>query len=150
DPSISVRRTAVVSLGRYGDPTGSPALIMALKDSDAVTRANAAQMVGQSHVMAARPVLRAMLQDPDKMVQISAVRSLAILNDREGFETALKMAKDPDRNIQLMAIEALGFMRDPVVIPFLESLTGGSDGYVRDAATAAIQQIKSNKPKTKK
>src|SRR5262245_63245587 len=83
DPDPSVRRRAILAIGRVGMLDGLPHLVAALQDNDAEVRAVAAfaiGLIGPDAREGARP-LRAALDDPSPLVRARAVEALGLVGD---------------------------------------------------------------------
>ena len=83
DPDPTIRRRAVLAVGRIGAVEGLPVLVSALRDPEADIRAAAAfgiGLIGPDARDGARP-LSAALDDPSPVVRARAIEGLGLLGD---------------------------------------------------------------------
>jgi HEAT repeat protein/cyclophilin family peptidyl-prolyl cis-trans isomerase len=132
DPDPSVRRRAVLAIGRIGMLDGLPYLVSALQDSDAEVRAMAAfsiGLIGPEAREGARP-LRAALEDPSAVVRARAIEGLGLVGDAASAPAIVaaatgcgdriasiaaddeEAAKAPEIEICRLALFALARLRD--------------------------------------
>jgi HEAT repeat protein len=81
DPDVDVRRQAVTSLGRQGDPQALEPLLATLGDPNSFLRTTTAQALGALRDARAIPALREALQDPTALVAAAAADSLRRLGE---------------------------------------------------------------------
>ena len=81
DPDVDVRRQAVASLGRQGDPQALEPLVRALGDPNSFLRTTAAQALGALGDPRATPSLRESLQDPTTLVAGASAVALRQLGE---------------------------------------------------------------------
>ena len=112
DPDPTVRREAAEAT-RILDPKEALKILRAAaKDSDWLTRATAARLLGQRGDPDLVPDLFKMLQDADSYVRRFARRSLLELADKSKPEAYLPGLKSPDRTTQIVAGLALVRLND--------------------------------------
>jgi len=132
DSDPSVRRRAVLAIGRIGMLDGLPYLVSALQDSDAQVRAMAAfaiGLIGPDARDGARP-LRTALEDPSPIVRARAVEGLGLVGDAASAPAIVTAAagcdarmvsiapddeeapKAPETEICRLALFALARLRD--------------------------------------
>lgn len=77
DKDETVRKQAVIALGRIQDPSAIDPLIDMLQDKDWFTRLSAAAALEQIHDERGRDAIKPLLKDPDMVVQMRVERILA-------------------------------------------------------------------------
>ncbi len=77
DRDETVRKQAVIALGRIQDPSAIDPLIDMLEDKDWFTRLSAAAALEQIHDERGRDAIKTLLKDPDMVVQMRVERILA-------------------------------------------------------------------------
>ena len=112
DPDPTVRREAAEATRILEPKEAIKILRAAAKDSDWLTRATAARLLGQRGDPDLIPDLFKMLQDADSYVRRFARRSLLELADKSKPEAYLPGLKSPDRTTQIVAGLALVRLND--------------------------------------
>ncbi len=151
-PEAGLRKEAVVSLGFLGTP--SPvvldALTAALADKDAESRSVVVQTLGRFGP-AAKPASGSLEKlvrtDPDKGVRTQAVRAYCrTAGDAVAGLIPLlteRLKQDRDVEVRVAILDELGGLgpSGKAALPALRVARGDALAQVRDAATAAIQQL---------
>jgi HEAT repeat protein len=109
----SVRRQAVVALGRRGDRSTTPALIAMLQDPDSSVRREAARVLGQLKDEQAVPRLIQSLGDGDANVRTYAAYALGEIKDPRARDALLGALSDPQWTVRDQAAWAIRELRDP-------------------------------------
>jgi HEAT repeat protein len=109
----SVRRQAVVALGRRGDRSAVPALIAMLQDPDSSVRREAARVLGQWKDEQAVPRLIQSLGDGDANVRTYAAYALGEIKDPRARDALLGALSDPQWTVRDQAAWAIRELRDP-------------------------------------
>lgn len=167
DDDRSIRQSAVVALGRLGEPAiGS--LLEALQSDDSEMRFTATRALGQiwqvpelvhlgsndwgmrseagfalGNQVDKRVVepLIAALKDDRPLVRRAATKSLGKLGDARAVDSLVVALEDDDALVRSGAADALGQLGDArAVEPLIESL-GDEDFEVRRAATIALEGL---------
>jgi HEAT repeat protein len=134
DEDASVRKAAVVSLGRLRLSQSVGPLAMALYDEVPEVRLAAAQALAEDASPDALPALLVALNDPDPWVQTAALKGLAALGDPaalSGVKTLLLDAQGPVLIAALCALAAVGGA--PELGPVEEALSHGDEEVVEAA-----------------
>jgi HEAT repeat protein len=128
---------AVIALGKIGDVRAVPALISALKDSQADVRRNAASALGKiGDTSAVVPLLEA-LCDTHAWVRGNAVIALGKIGDASILPTLYRMLKDTDSWVRENTLVALGNIGDIIAVPdLIHSLKDDNREVRRNAAFA--------------
>lgn len=159
DNDAEVRRIAVLDLMDIDEDDISPFLIMALRDSDAGVRVEAARLLEGFETLPAVQALIAVLDDTDHEVAEAAAASLSELKDRAMSQPMLEaLAGQVNPAKQAALLRALRALRDPnAYAPALAALQSPSSevrcagvgvlGYLRNpTALPQIAQIVTNDP----
>ena len=125
DPSVDVRKSAMMALSQSTDDQSIPELIrFARNDASSVVRGEAifwlAQKAGQR---AAGEITRAIEEDPDTDVKKRAVFGLSQLPKDEGIPLLIKIAKE-NKNpaVRKQAMFWLGQSKDPRALDFFAQI----------------------------
>jgi HEAT repeat protein len=146
----SVRRaTAAEALGRTGNTSAAPVLVIALRDSDADVAREAATSLGSLGSAVAVEPLIAVLNNRDGyfhcVVRAAASQSLGQLRDVRAVPPLLDAINDPIAEVSAEAIRALAALADPRGIPALLQVVRNEHGYfldvTRHAAILGLAQI---------
>ena len=117
--TVAVRRHAATSLGRIRDASAVPALIEALKDTEAGVRREAAKALGSiKDGQAVAPLVDA-LDDPDMNVRLFAAYALGEIKDRGAAAALLAALDDSEWCVRDQAAWALREINDPKIAPAL-------------------------------
>ena len=112
DPDPTVRREAAEATRILDSKQAIKILRTAAKDTDWLTRATAARLLGQRGNPDLVPDLFKMLQDADSYVRRFARRSLLEISEKAKPEAYLPALKSPDRTTQIVAALALVRLND--------------------------------------
>lgn len=164
---LEVRRSAVVALGRLGDPRATAALVNALSDESlAIDAANALGQIGdpeaidgllkllgnndasirQTAVSALNSLalpqiskrIIPLLEDSDPNVRESAVKIAGYFGYPEAASGLLKVSRDPIERVRSAAIEHLPFVEDDRARAVLIQAIKEETPNVRAAAARAL------------
>jgi HEAT repeat protein len=111
DEEGTVRRAAVASIAKIGNPQALPHLAMALADEEPEVRLAAAQGLAESGQAEALEPLLLALNDQDPWVQTAALKGLAALRDPAslaGIAALLGSARGPVQIAALSTLAAVG------------------------------------------
>ncbi len=103
----NVRRAAIWTLGKIGDPQAVPALIQALQDEDKDVREAAAEALGQIGDPQAVPALIQASRDEDWLVRGAAAKALGQIGDPQAVSTLIQALGDEYENVRQKAVAAL-------------------------------------------
>ncbi|NDD82397.1 MAG: hypothetical protein EBZ53_07545 [Verrucomicrobia bacterium] len=164
DPDPTVRREAAEATRILESSEAIRILHVAAKDSDWLTRATAARLLGQRGDPAQIPDLFQMLQDTDSYVrrfarrsllelaekarpeayltQIVAALALVRLNDGRGAEILLAEIANPLGIERVECVKAVSKLVDPRIVPALRTATGDRDPEVRVVSLIALGLLK--------
>lgn len=163
---LEVRRSAVVALGRIGDPHATPALVNTLSDEAlAIDAATALTQIGdvravdglldlvgsedasirQAAVNAINSLQPAMseriiplLNDPDPNVRESAVKIAGYFGYPEAASALINLSRDPNERVRCAAIEHLPFIEDERAFDVLLHAMKEETPTARAAAARAL------------
>ena len=151
DPSWSIRRAAVFSLGLLGDCSAEPALLGVLKSRPlpiagkeearlaAATRAAAALGLARVGAASAVDALINALSDRFALVRARAADALGILGERAALSRLSSALQcDKDAFVRGRAAAALGRLDAHQGIPWLVAALEDDNSYVRSRAAASL------------
>ncbi|MDP7420309.1 MAG: HEAT repeat domain-containing protein [bacterium] len=152
DESPEVVRNVVKALGKTGETSFIPDLILYLDNENATIRANTTQALGElNDGRAVDPLMKAMLKDADEKVREKAQQALVVLAESgvpsvKGMFVVLHKNSDPE--IRRAALLFLGETGDIEVLPFLEkAIANEEDAQAREAAQKALGKLKASQEK---
>lgn len=171
DPEEAVRLTCLRALGMIGGKKADKALVEALQDHDRhvparvaealhlaglgavaplinlldapdhITRAFAAQVLGEiGDKRAFKALVRALLDDSVD-VRVKATASLGQLGDRRAQYTLEKVLEDPEWPVRSAAAKALGQLKDPASCHLLAQAMTDPEWWVRANAAQALADM---------
>ena len=135
-----VRRAAISSLGKSGDPRAVGPLIGLMGDENRAIREAAAQALGSLGGLAVPPLI-ASLGDADWHIRMGAAIALRIIGEPEGVEPLARATLDENRFVRREAVKSLGRLGDPRATGDLIAALGDEDDGVRVRAAAALGKI---------
>ena len=167
DEDLEVRRSAVVALGRIGDPSATLALVETLSDESlAVDAANALGQIGDPQAadgllnligsedasarqaavsainsLAAPEISRRiipLLHDLDPNVRESAIKIAGYFGYPESAAALVELSRDPSERVRGAAIEHLPYVEDERVFDVLARAMKEETPNVRAAAARAL------------
>ena len=141
DDSPIVRGEAKSSLTRMGKEAAG-ALIESLQRDDELSRAEAAEVLGDlGQAQAVDPLIQA-FRTGDGRLRHNAVLSLIELNKTAGFETFLELLNSENSELRADAAWALGLSGDVRARErLLQSMAGDEDADVRLNASKALREL---------
>jgi hypothetical protein len=146
DADACVRRVAAPILGRVDDPSATRALLDALRDPSAPTRAAGATGLaysGRRRAADVRDPLVAALRDADAAVRAASAWALGELRVAGVTSAIAELLRDRDTGVRRAAAVALGSLEDPAAVaPLVTALRDDADPGVRQAAAWALGQLK--------
>ncbi|MDD1667364.1 MAG: HEAT repeat domain-containing protein [Methanomicrobiales archaeon] len=135
-----VRKAAIASLGRSGDPRAVAPLVALMSDENRVVREASAQALGSLGELAVAPLLEA-LGDPDWHIRMGSAIALRIIGDPRAVEPLMGALGDENRFVRREAVKSLGRMGDPRATDLLIAALADPDSGVRIRAAAALGKI---------
>ena len=142
DTNIDVRRTAAESLGKVGDRSALPALLMLLTDHEPVVRATTAQALGRVATPDDAAVIGALARsigDPDDRVrQAGALAISEIEPSPRQLGSMVDLLRASDVQIRRAAVRALMSLDTGQVVEWLLPLLDDPDAEVRQGTVAAL------------
>jgi HEAT repeat protein len=164
---LEVRRSAVVALGRIGDPSAAPAVVNTLSDESlAIDAANALAQIGdpsavdgllklvghddssirQAAVSALNSIIPPsmseriipLLHDSDPNVRESAVKIAGYFGYPEAASALVELSRDPNERVRCAAIEHLPYVEDERALEVLTRAIKDETPNVRAAAARAL------------
>jgi HEAT repeat protein len=146
DADACVRRVAAPLLGRVDDDAATRALLDALRESAAATRAAAATglaYAGRRRASEARDPLVTALRDADADVRAASAWALGRLEIAGTAASLVPVLRDRESRVRRAAALALGNLEDPAAVePLVAALRDDADPGVRQAAAWALGQLK--------
>jgi HEAT repeat protein/MFS family permease len=106
DPHLTVRREALLALGRLGTPEALDLLRWYLHEPDAMMRAPSVEALGHTHIPDRASLLRRALHDPDSRVRRAAAEALAHSGDRDAVEELRRLLADERDGEVLVSVAA--------------------------------------------
>jgi HEAT repeat protein len=145
DRDALVRRSAAEALGKIGDPTAEPALLIALRDSEPAVREAAARSFARlsSYGAAVTGALLARLEDPDSAVRRAAAQALGGADEsQDPARTIARMLASPYPEVRRSAAHAFLYVEDAkgLATDALAQRTKDPDPLVRQWAVAALAE----------
>jgi HEAT repeat protein len=145
-----VRKAVALALAKIGSSAAAEPLRRALRDKSPEVRIQAALGVGGRKSSAlAMPLVVAMEEEEDGNVERELVHALGRIGSPAAVQALIKFAQPGGRLFgrqpaarRVMAIEALRIAATPAAIGTLEGLTDDGDKQVREAAEAALADLK--------
>jgi HEAT repeat protein len=129
---FEVRRSAVVALGRIGDPRATPALVKMLRDESlAIDAANALAQIGDPEALDG---LLELIGNDDASIRQAAVSALNSLATPRISKRIIPLLHDPDPNVRESAVKIAGYFGYPEAASALLSLSSDPNERVRSAA----------------
>jgi HEAT repeat protein len=144
DKSPFVRKEAAYALGRLRSPSGTAALVAALKDKEMEVRGAAAVALGQCGDAAPIEPLLGALSDKSEFVRAQAARALGAAGRGAAVAVArlvTLITSDPDQEVRRQAAVALGLIGEKAALPALERASRDPDPLLSNAAREAINHI---------
>jgi HEAT repeat protein len=138
DPGL--RFMVATALGKIGDATPLPELLITLRDDDMWVRA----AVTSALIKIGRPAVAGLIEamgDGNKAVRRAAAKALGKIGDPQAVGKLLVGLLDIDNDVRRFSAEALGRIGSPNAIAALLDRLGDSDAKTRDAAATALAEI---------
>ena len=128
---------------RYGKGDEVSVLISTLiNDKSSVTRADAAEALGEiGDKRAVEPLIDA-LRDADYTVQLHAAEALVKVGDKRAVEPLIVTLKVGDSSLRMLAAKALGEIGDAGAVEPLTAALKDDDVFVRNRAESALEKIR--------
>jgi HEAT repeat protein len=142
DPEFEVREEASIALRNIKDPQAIEPLVKALNSTNPEVRAHVVKTLGEFKDHRAIEPLMGTIQDTDPGVRLAAIEVLGTIKDPRAVQPIIKALDDYDKKVRLQAVTVLGSSSSLQVIDPLLGKLRDSDVQVRDAAGAALIQIK--------
>jgi MFS family permease len=113
DPDVSLRREALLALGRLGTPEALDLLRWYVYDPDAAVRAQSVEAIAQCGAPDHADLLRRALHDPDSRVRRAAVEALGRMGDRAAVpELRGMLAAERDGEVLTSVAVALSRLKE--------------------------------------
>ena len=142
DDEPSIRKLAVVSLGKLKSSRALPGLILALEDESPDVRKSAVESLGQLNDRRAVIPILGLLADENIEVRNSAIQTLGILNDPEATPDLIHVLDTDGGRERISAVIALAGIGDPHAVDRLvECALHEKDHTVRKEATLAVSRM---------
>ena len=126
-------------LGKYGDPTCVPALILKLDDYDYLVRYWCAKSLGTLRERSAVPALIRMLsQDPEPYPRFGAAQALGEIGDPVAWPYLVRALEDREACVRAYAVQALGKSGHAIAAPVAMRLVRDPDEEVRKQVCLAL------------
>jgi HEAT repeat protein len=139
DPDPLVRRQAVLSLRKIGDPAALPRIrALVVPDQERGLLKVALVGLGELGTSQDQARMRPYLRHGDETVRVTAAGALAMLGSDEGLDVLLAGTSSDDAVAIKNATYALGFLRDPAARSRLEEILDDSSAPWRSQATMAL------------
>ena len=136
---LEVRRSAVVALGRIGDPAATSALVNTLSDESlAIEAANSLGQIGDA---AAVDGLLTLIRNKDAAVRQTAVSALNAVIPSSMSKRIIPLLHDPDPNVRESAVKVAGYFGYPDSAGALIELSRDVDERVRCAAIEHLPYV---------
>jgi twitching motility protein PilT len=136
----SLRGTAVLVAGTFGDPRVVPAIIPLLEDSDWWVRITAAESLGRlGDVRAVEPLCRS-LQDTE--TRWAAAEALGRIGDPAALQPLARLLQDPAVEVRIEALLALRRFRHPKILEVMRRVASDDpDRVVRGRALELAEEV---------
>jgi HEAT repeat protein len=116
-------------------------LILALSDTEAWVRGNAADALGKLMDNSVLKPLITVLSDKDRIVRLTAVDALRKLGDPSCIESLESLVNDPEWSVRLSVAKAVSEMPGETATKIVSLLSADSNQDVRKTAFLAHQKI---------
>lgn len=110
DSDLSIRREALLALGRLGTPEADDLLLWYLHEPDVTMRAHSVEAIGQPSGTGRAVLLRQALRDPDSRVRLAAVEALGRAGGAEATSELTRLLDD-ERDGEVLISVALVMSR---------------------------------------
>jgi len=137
------RRQAAQAIAQDTDPAQAGAKFLEMaKDKDAMTRALAAESIGNLKFAPARGKLEELLLgDPNEQVREAAAVSLRQIADPAAVEALGKALNDVSPNVRVTALSGIAFYRDTNARPLVEAACKDKAAEVRRTAVYVLGRL---------
>jgi len=136
---LEVRRSAVVALGRIGDPSAAPAVVNILSDESLVI--DAANALAQMGDPSAVDGLLNLIGSDDASIRQAAVSALNSLIPPSMFGRIIPLLHDSDPNVRESAVKIAGYFGYPEAASALVELSRDLNERVRCAAIEHLPYV---------
>jgi hypothetical protein len=151
-PDERVRKAVALALAKIGNTAAAEPLRRALRDESPEVRIQVALGVGRKSAALAMPLVAAMEQEEDESVERELMLALGRIGSPAAVQALIKFAQPGGRlfgrkpvTLRTAAVEALRVAATPAAIGTLEGLAEDGDKQVRNAARAALADLKQKK-----
>jgi HEAT repeat protein len=121
DKEGTVRKYAVIMLGRLGDPRAIEELGMTLYDLHNEVGKAAAEALAKFGAPTVDIFIEA-LSHPEAAIRENSVVALSKIHEARIVPVLIEMLRDPERTVKMQAMRALGELRDQRAIPTLQEI----------------------------
>jgi HEAT repeat protein len=145
EPDASVRRDAVLFLGKFKDARAIKPLIKSTTDSEFVVREAAIESLGFFNDPQVIKILIGALNDTSWVIRKKATESLGHLKDPLATKALIDKTNDPHTDVRKAAIYSLGEIGDPNAYSQLVFLLESGDWTIQHEAFFALGKIKDDR-----
>ena len=124
---VTIRREAVLELGRIGDPGTASTLIRMLGDADEKVRVDAIIGLGWMQSKEAVPALIKVAAGDDIPIQRRAIQALGQIGDPRGIKALTANIDSKDYLVSENAVMGLGWLKAKAAVPRLLEIATDSD-----------------------
>ena len=144
-----VRKAVALALAKIGSRTTAEPLRRALRDESQEVRMQVALGIGRKSAALAMPLVVAMDEEEDEAVQRELMLALGRIGSPDAVQALIKFVQPAGRifgrkpaGFRVAAVEALRLAATPAAVGTLQGLAEDGDRQVRNAARAALEELK--------
>ncbi len=144
-----VRKAVALALAKIGSRTTAEPLRRALRDESQEVRMQVALGIGRKSAALAMPLVVAMDEEEDEAVQRELMLALGRIGSPDAVQALIKFVQPAGRifgrkpaGFRAAAVEALRLAATPAAVGTLQGLAEDGDRQVRNAARAALEELK--------
>jgi len=144
-----VRKAVALALAKIGSRNTAEPLRRALRDESQEVRMQVALGIGRKSSALAMPLVVAMDEEEDEAVQRELILALGRIGSPDAVQALIKFVQPAGRifgrkpaGFRAAAVEALRLAATPAAVGTLQGLAEDGDRQVRNAARAALEELK--------